>query len=134
MAGPYRAQAGRRGLIRPILEGMDWFTAPGYWLGRLVFQRALAGVYLFAFVAAALQFRALIGARGMLPVPHYVRYVPFKHAPSLFQLRYSDRLFACCAWAGAGVAAALAAGAGTSFRWARPWGCGRCCGCCTCRS
>ncbi|MEU9232514.1 lipase maturation factor family protein [Streptomyces subrutilus] len=91
---------------------MDWFTAPGYWLGRLVFQRALAGVYLFAFVGAALQFRALIGARGMLPVPRYVRYVPFRRAPSLFQLRYSDRLFACCAWAGALLAAALAAGAG----------------------
>ncbi|MFJ5020434.1 lipase maturation factor family protein [Streptomyces goshikiensis] len=91
---------------------MDWFTAPGYWLGRLVFQRALAGVYLFAFVGAALQFRALIGAHGMLPVPRYVRYVPFRHAPSLFQLRYSDGLFAGCAWAGALLAAALAAGAG----------------------
>ncbi|MFE2168660.1 lipase maturation factor family protein [Streptomyces sp. NPDC059447] len=91
---------------------MDWFTAPGYWLARLVFQRALAGVYVFAFVGAALQFRALIGAHGMLPVPRYVRYVPFRRAPSLFQLRYSDRLFAGCAWAGAALAAALAVGAG----------------------
>ncbi|MFD3330368.1 lipase maturation factor family protein [Streptomyces sp. NPDC058701] len=91
---------------------MDWFTAPGYWPARLVFQRALAGVYLFAFVGAALQFRALIGARGMLPVPRHVRRVPFRHAPSLFQLHYSDRLFACCAWTGAALAAALAAGAG----------------------
>ncbi|MFD3939627.1 lipase maturation factor family protein [Streptomyces sp. NPDC058611] len=91
---------------------MDWFTAPGYWPARLVFQRALAGVYLFAFVGAALQFRALIGARGMLPVPRHVRRVPFRRAPSLFQLRYSDRLFACSAWAGAALAAALAAGAG----------------------
>ncbi|MFF3618360.1 lipase maturation factor family protein [Streptomyces sp. NPDC002467] len=91
---------------------MDWFTAPGYWLARMVFQRALAGVYVFAFVGAALQFRALIGAHGMLPVPRYVRYVPFRRAPSLFQLRYSDRLFACCAWAGAALAAALAFGAG----------------------
>ncbi|MEU3059791.1 lipase maturation factor family protein [Streptomyces subrutilus] len=91
---------------------MDWFTAPGYWLGRLVFQRALAGVYLFAFVGAALQFRALIGERGMLPVPRYVRRVPFRRAPSLFGLRYSDRLFAGCAWTGAALAGALAAGAG----------------------
>ncbi|MFD7627768.1 lipase maturation factor family protein [Streptomyces sp. NPDC059851] len=91
---------------------MDWFTAPGYWLARLVFQRALAGVYLFAFLAAALQFRALIGAKGMLPVPRYVRYVPFRRAPSLFQLHYSDRFFAGCAWAGAALAAALAAGVG----------------------
>ena len=33
---------------------MGWFTAPDYWLSRLVFQRALAGVYLIAFLAAAL--------------------------------------------------------------------------------
>ncbi|MFG2292902.1 lipase maturation factor family protein [Streptomyces sp. NPDC048603] len=91
---------------------MDWFTAPGYWLGRLVFQRALAGLYLVAFVAAALQFRALIGSRGMLPVPDYVRYVPFRRAPSLFQWRYSDRFFAAGAWGGALLAAALVAGAG----------------------
>ncbi|MEU9028066.1 lipase maturation factor family protein [Streptomyces sp. NPDC048383] len=91
---------------------MDWFTAPAYWPARIFFQRTLAGVYVLAFVGAALQFRALIGARGMLPVPQYVRYVPFRNAPSLFQIHYSDRLFACCAWAGALLAAALAAGAG----------------------
>lgn len=106
---------GRAGAGGPILEAMDWFTAPGYWLGRLVFQRALAGVYLFAFVGAALQFRALIGERGMLPVPRYVRRVPFRRAPSLFGLRYSDRLFAGSAWTGAALAGALAAGAGDAM-------------------
>ncbi|MFJ5547920.1 lipase maturation factor family protein [Streptomyces sp. NPDC093225] len=90
---------------------MDWFSAPGYWLSRLVFQRALAGLYLVAFTAAALQFRALLGERGMLPIPRYTAYVRFRHAPSLFQLRYSDRLFAGCAWTGAALAAAVAAGA-----------------------
>ncbi|MCX5072332.1 lipase maturation factor family protein [Streptomyces sp. NPDC054949] len=107
---------------------MDWFTAPDYWLGRLVFQRALAGVYLLAFVGAALQFRALIGAHGMLPVPRHVRHVPFRRAPSLFQLRYSDGLFAGCAWTGAVFAAALAAGVGdlvplgaAMAMWAVPW-------------
>ena len=43
---------------------MEWFTADDYWLSRLVFQRALAAVYLVAFLAAARQFRALIGERG----------------------------------------------------------------------
>ena len=90
---------------------MDWFTAPEYWLSRLVLQRALAGVYVVAFVCAALQFRALIGQRGMLPVPDFVRRVPFKAAPSLFQWRYSDRQFALCAWAGALLACAVAVGA-----------------------
>ncbi|MFE6821330.1 lipase maturation factor family protein [Streptomyces sp. NPDC057690] len=89
---------------------MDWFTAPEYWLSRLVFQRALAAVYLVAFLTAALQFRALLGERGMLPVPRFVERVSFRRAPSLFHWRYSDRLFAGCAWTGCAVSVALLAG------------------------
>ncbi|MFC8782204.1 lipase maturation factor family protein [Streptomyces nigra] len=89
---------------------MDWFVAPEYETSRLVFQHALAGVYLVAFLTAALQFRALLGERGLLPVPRFVARVPFKAAPSLFQLHYSDRFFAACAWAGCAVSAALLAG------------------------
>ncbi|MFE2415720.1 lipase maturation factor family protein [Streptomyces hokutonensis] len=107
---------------------MGWFTAPDYWLSRLVFQRALAGVYLVAFLTAALQFRALIGEHGMLPVPRFVRRMPFGQAPSLFQLRYSDRFFALCAWTGCAVSLALAAGLdsqlplwGGMLLWLLPW-------------
>ncbi|MFD8506050.1 lipase maturation factor family protein [Streptomyces sp. NPDC059687] len=89
---------------------MDWFVAPEYWLGRLVFQRALAVVYLFAFLSAALQFRALIGERGILPVPRHLARMPFKHAPSVFHLHYSDRFFAAWSWAGCTVSVALVAG------------------------
>ncbi|MFF4948831.1 hypothetical protein [Streptomyces chattanoogensis] len=45
---------------------MEWFTDADYWLGRLLFQRGLAVVYLVAFVSVACQFRALIGERGLL--------------------------------------------------------------------
>ncbi|MEV5242067.1 lipase maturation factor family protein [Streptomyces cinnamoneus] len=90
---------------------MEWFTASGYWLSRLVLQRALAGVYLIAFVSAALQFRALIGERGMLPVPRFVAYAPLRRAPSVFHFHYSDRFFAAWAWGGALLAAAVVAGA-----------------------
>lgn len=107
---------------------MEWFTAPEYWLSRLVFQRALAGVYLVAFLTAALQFRALIGERGLLPVPRHVARLPFKAAPSLFQLHYSDRFFAVCAWSGCAVSAALLAGLdgllplwGAMLLWLVPW-------------
>ncbi|MEU5597966.1 lipase maturation factor family protein [Streptomyces sp. NPDC020298] len=107
---------------------MNWFTAPEYWLSRLVFQRALAAVYLVAFLGAALQFRALLGERGMLPIPRFVERVPFWRAPSLFQLRYSDRLFAACAWTGCAVSAALLAGLdsqlplwGGMLLWLVPW-------------
>ncbi|MDL2076081.1 lipase maturation factor family protein [Streptomyces sp. GXMU-J15] len=107
---------------------MEWFTASEYWLSRLVFQRALAGLYLVAFLTAALQFRPLIGDRGMLPVRRYVDLVPFKAAPSLFHFHYSDRFFALCAWSGCAVSAALLAGVdallplwAAMLLWLVPW-------------
>ncbi|NWF24776.1 lipase maturation factor family protein [Streptomyces sp. PKU-EA00015] len=90
---------------------MEWFGDDAYWLSRLVFQRALAAVYLVAFLSAALQFRALIGERGMLPVPAFLRRVPVREAPTLFRLHYSDRFFALVAWTGVLLSAALVAGA-----------------------
>ncbi|MFF3323923.1 lipase maturation factor family protein [Streptomyces sp. NPDC002889] len=90
---------------------MTWFGDDAYWLSRLVFQRALAAVYLVAFLCALLQFRALIGEHGMLPVPDHLRRVPARAAPSLFRLHYSDRFFALVAWAGCLLSAALVAGA-----------------------
>jgi Lipase maturation factor len=89
---------------------MGWFSAPDYWLGRLVLERGVAAVYLLAFVAAALQFRALIGEDGMLPVPHFLQRKSFWRTPTIFHLRYSDRLFAAVSWFGAAVSAALVAG------------------------
>ncbi|MFJ6983010.1 MULTISPECIES: lipase maturation factor family protein [unclassified Streptomyces] len=107
---------------------MEWFAAPGDWLGRLLFQRALAAVYGVAFLTAALQFRPLIGERGLLPVPAFVARTPFRRGPSLFRLRYSDRFFAGCAWAGCAVAVALLAGVdglvplwAAMLLWLLPW-------------
>jgi hypothetical protein len=90
---------------------VEWFTDADHWLSRLVFQRGLAVVYCVAFVSSALQFRALIGERGLLPVPRFLASKPFRRAPSLFQLHYSDRFFAAVAWTGAALSAAVAAGA-----------------------
>lgn len=91
-----------------------WSTGSGDWLGRLVLERGIAAVYLIAFVAAARQFRALIGEQGMLPVPQYLRRRRFWLTPSIFHLHYSDRFFAAVSWLGAGVAAALMLGAAGS--------------------
>ncbi len=110
------------------MSAMEWFTAPEYWLARSVFQRGLALLYLVAFVSAARQFRALIGTRGMTPVPAYVARVPFRAAPGLFQWHYSDRLFAQVSWGGAALSAALVTGLGdlvplwaTVPLWLLPW-------------
>ncbi|MEU3556354.1 lipase maturation factor family protein [Streptomyces fragilis] len=107
---------------------MEWFTAPEYWMGRLVFQRGLAAVYLVAFLTAALQFRPLIGERGLTPAPRFLGRTTWRQAPTLFRLRFSDRLFAACAWTGCAVSAALLAGAAdlvplwaSMLLWLLPW-------------
>src|SRR2546428_12353530 len=89
---------------------MAWFSAPDEWLARFVFQRGLAIVYCIAFLVAINQFRPLLGERGLLPVPRFLRAVTFRQAPTVSRLRYSDRLFAVAAWTGAIAAAAAVLG------------------------
>ncbi|HYY23922.1 MAG TPA: lipase maturation factor family protein [Candidatus Udaeobacter sp.] len=76
----------------------------GLWLVRLLFQRGLAAIYLTAFLVALNQFPALLGERGLLPVPAFLQGVSFREAPSLFHWRYSDRLLAAVAWLGIALA------------------------------
>ena len=99
---------------------MDWLAAPDYSLARLVFQRALALIYLFAFLVTVHQFRPLLGERGLLPVPEFVRAVPFGRAPSLFHFRYSDRLLLAVAWFGVVLAAVAAVGVFEGPEWPAP--------------
>lgn len=89
---------------------LSWLQAPGYWLARLVIQRVLAGIYLVAFVAAANQFRPLVGERGLLPAPRFLARVGFWRAPSLFHLHYSDRFLLAVTVAGSVLAVACLAG------------------------
>ena len=53
---------------------MEWQSAPDYWLTRFVFERALGGIYLIAFLVTVNQFRPLLGERGLLPAPDSVSY------------------------------------------------------------
>lgn len=81
---------------------MDWLSS---YLGTVqfsgwLFQRSLAIVFLFAFVAALKQFPALLGERGLLPVRGFTKFVPFSNAPSIFQIHYSDRLLRVVSWIG----------------------------------
>lgn len=85
-------------------------SAPGYWISRFVFLRAMAVIYVVAFLVAANQFRPLMGSRGMLPVPDHVARTPFTRSPSLFHLHYSDRFFALVAWIGVVIGAAGVSG------------------------
>jgi len=99
---------------------MDWLAAPDYWLARFAFQRALAFIYLIAFLVTVHQFRPLLGERGLLPVPDFVRAVPFGRSPSLFHLRYSDPLLLAVAWSGVFLAAVAALGVFDGPQWPVP--------------
>jgi hypothetical protein len=89
---------------------MEWFSAHNAWLSRLLIQRSVGSIYLLAFLVARNQFRPLLGERGLLPVPRYLRFASFRRAPSLFQLRYSDRLLGLVAWSGIILSAAIVGG------------------------
>ncbi|OLD51485.1 MAG: hypothetical protein AUI58_07340 [Chloroflexi bacterium 13_1_40CM_2_70_6] len=89
---------------------MDFLRADDYWTARLVFQRALGVIYFVAFLVAVRQFVPLLGANGLLPVPDYLRAVPFRRSPSLFYWRYSDRVARLAAWTGLVLAAAVVVG------------------------
>src|ERR1043165_2646140 len=77
---------------------------PSYWITRFAFERALALIYLVAFLNAANQFVPLLGERGLLPVPRFVAAVPFRAAPSLFYLSPTDFAFRAAAWIGVALA------------------------------
>ena len=85
---------------------MESYFGDVVWV-RLLLQRGLAAIYLFAFAGAFNQFPALLGERGLLPVASYLARIGFLEAPSLFHLHYSDRLLR--AVAGLGIALSLAA-------------------------
>jgi hypothetical protein len=89
---------------------VEWLAAGDYDTARFVLQRGIAVVYLVAFLAVLRQFPALLGERGLLPVPRYVERVPARLAPSLFQWRYSDRLLRVVAVTGMVLAASVVVG------------------------
>lgn len=89
---------------------MEWFTAPGYDLARLLLQRGVALVYVLAFASILYEWRPLLGERGLTPVPRFTEQVPWRLTPSLFHWRYSDRLATGLGWTGLVLALAMLAG------------------------
>lgn len=77
---------------------IEFFSSPDVIFVRLLFERTLAILYFVAFLSSFNQFPALLGENGLLPVPHFLKFVTFKQAPSLFHYKYSDsllRFFTC---------------------------------------
>ncbi|HZN04261.1 MAG TPA: lipase maturation factor family protein [Candidatus Polarisedimenticolia bacterium] len=101
---------------------MDQPPAPrprdSYALAGSLFLRALAVVYLMAFVSLAVQIRGLAGANGILPAAQYLEALGaqvgperYWHVPTLFWLTgASDGVLVAACWAGAAVALMVACG------------------------
>src|SRR5437588_104560 len=92
------------------ITAFNWLQAPDYWLSRLVISRGMGAIYLIAFLVAFNQFPALLGERGLLPAPDFIRQIPFDRIPSLFHLRYSDRLLRAAATIGIVLSVAIVLG------------------------
>src|SRR5262249_4833347 len=91
---------------RPAMEAY----VGNVWVVRLLVQRAMAALYLIAFICAFNQFKALVGEHGLLPVPAFLKRAEFREAPSIFHWRYSDRMLDVVVWAGILLSAAALTG------------------------
>ena len=72
-------------------KAMEILSCPQYFWARLFFERSLALIYFIALWVTLNQFPALLGEHGLLPVKRFLSYVPYKKAPNLFHLYYSDK-------------------------------------------
>lgn len=69
-------------------------TADDYTIAREVIQRGIALLFFIAFLSAFNQFPALLGERGLVPAPRFIKLTTAEQAPTLFRwkhFRYTDR-------------------------------------------
>jgi hypothetical protein len=83
-----------------VIAKLPGVQTPSCWYSRFLLERALALIYLVAFIAAANQFVPLLGDHGLVPVAHFTQAVPFSASPSLFFFASTDIAFRTAAWAG----------------------------------
>lgn len=108
---------------------MEWFVAPGYEWARLIIQRGVALLFLLAFLNVAIEWRPLLGERGLLPVGRLVSRTSFRQAPSLCHWRHDDTTVTAAASLGVVLAVLTVAGVTSSVPtwasilvWLAMWG------------
>src|SRR5262245_514746 len=118
---PHEGRFGGQRIVRSRVRSpgscarLEMHFATEFWLSRLCFQRALAGISLSAFLVAVIRFIPLLGARGLQPVRICVNRVPFRRAPSLFYIKCSDRFITATIWCGVGLSCFALTGFSESF-------------------
>lgn len=93
------------------MDALGWLAGTDYTIAREILQRGVAALYVVAFLSAVAQFPALLGEHGLLPAPRFLRSAYARRQPTLFRLRYSDRLLRSVAFSGAALSALIVVGA-----------------------
>jgi hypothetical protein len=96
---------------------MNMQDVRGYWLTRLLLERGIGIICLIAFVVALNQFKPLLGERGLLPVPLFVKQVPFRESPSMFFWFPRDIAFTAAAWIGIVLSCLVITGIASRHTW-----------------
>ena len=89
----------------------------GYWLTRLLLERGIGIICLIAFLNALNQFRPLLGERGLLPVPLFIKQVAFRESPSLFFFLPRDWAFTAAASLGILLSCLVITGIASRYTW-----------------
>ena len=89
-----------------------------YWVARWALEKSIAALFLIAFLNAVNQFKPLLGEHGLMPVPLFIREVPFRASPSLFFFFPTDKAFTLCAWLGAALSGVILSGIVDPHTWA----------------
>jgi len=89
----------------------------GYWVTRLLLERGIGLICLIAFIVALNQFKPLLGERGLLPVPLFVKQVPLRETPSLFFWAPRDWAFTAAAWLGIVLSCLVITGISSWYTW-----------------
>src|SRR5690606_33505641 len=89
---------------------MEWLGTTDYDLAREVLQRGVAAIFVIAFLSTLQQFPALLGERGLLPVPRFLEFAYARKQPTIFRWHYSDRMLRLVCAGGIGVGLALVVG------------------------
>ncbi len=96
------------------MTGLD---ASEFWITRLLLERGIGVICLIAFLVALNQFKPLLGERGLLPVPLFVKQVPFRESPSLFYFFPRDAAFTIAAWLGIVLSCLVISGIASRYTW-----------------
>ncbi len=110
----YRRVANNRGFLSACTRWL-WGTSvprPSFHLTRWLFLRAVALVYVIAFLSLAVQIVGLVGERGILPAGRYLEWVhsrlgeaAYHRVPTLAWIDVGDRTLRILCWGGAAAAA-----------------------------